>query len=589
MLDDLINLERLRNYTDMLRKRLAVLMRNKAYTVGSIVQWEGKFLECEVAGTTGLNLVSLDGKNPGDKITDGTVTWSVVNAYAIVKHEVSGYDITQGMNVKVTDKGKLVANDLLKTVRAASTQAELDYLGTKQLTNADIFSKWLPFTCNENGSAWNDLSSSDQASAKASYSFNAVEDAIICNRNNSAFSAFISQDKYAPSFKVEYIIDNRILSRVVSPSITNDDDGLFFILGFMQDSNGVYHTLSIIRTGDTEGAHGTRFAIAYDLFTSWTNNAGSTMKLLATDNTLTQHDWDSTSFATMTVQKTSSTITATTTQINGSTVASTLTYTLPASKPSDLTQEQYDNIRDMMVNPSKIGFGTQSNPSAFRLIKAEGAINGIHVYNPTSLEDVYYEDGVRISATTDTTVFLPQEFIYSNLNRRLYFVNSKREVEELAINTVCHDWKANTAYIEDTLVQYEGDIYRCVQFNADANFDPQKWEKINGGGIDVWTASQSYIVGNIVLYDNTTGISPWAGNTSYAINDKVVHDGRIYECSVANSDSDFTASKWHQVDTAQVNLYKCITANNDANFTPSKWLAINSIGLASIEDIEAMF
>lgn len=82
MLDDLINLERLRNYTDMLRKRLAVLMRNTAYTLGSIVQWEGKFLECEVAGTTGLNLVSLDGKNPGDKITDGTVTWLVIDPFS---------------------------------------------------------------------------------------------------------------------------------------------------------------------------------------------------------------------------------------------------------------------------------------------------------------------------------------------------------------------------------------------------------------------------------------------------------------------------------------------------------------------------
>ena len=68
-----------------------------------------------------------------------------------------------------------------------------------------------------------------------------------------------------------------------------------------------------------------------------------------------------------------------------------------------------------------------------------------------------------------------------------------------------------------------------------------------------------------------------------------MYDDRIYECSVANSDSDFTASNWHQIATAQVNIYKCLTENNDADFTPSKWLAISSIGLASIEDIEAMF
>lgn len=152
-------------------------------------------------------------------------------------------------------------------------------------------------------------------------------------------------------------------------------------------------------------------------------------------------------------------------------------------------------------------------------------------------------------------------------------------------------WKALKYYAVDDTVIFGSKIYRCTVAHTSSTFasDINKWTEVSPTTIENWQASITYPVDSIVLYDNSTGISPWAGNTSYAINDKVVYDNRIYECLVANSDSDFTASKWHQVATAQVNLYKCITANNDANFTPSKWLAVSSIGLASIEDIEAMF
>ena len=141
------------------------------------------------------------------------------------------------------------------------------------------------------------------------------------------------------------------------------------------------------------------------------------------------------------------------------------------------------------------------------------------------------------------------------------------------------------------MVLYNDRIYRCITSHTSSSFssDRNNWVEISPTLLQNWQASIAYPVDSIVLYDNSTGLSSWVASTSYAIGNKVVYDDRIYECSVANSDSDFTASKWNQIATSQVNLYKCITANNDANFTPSKWLAISSIGLASIEDIEAMF
>lgn len=205
------------------------------------------------------------------------------------------------------------------------------------------------------------------------------------------------------------------------------------------------------------------------------------------------------------------------------------------------------------------------------------------------------------------------------------------------INLDIEDWVASTNYHVGQYVSYNGTLYRCITANSDSTWTGSNWKKVSGGGIDNWVTGASYSVDDLViyadklyqcttahtsssfssdrnnwveisptslqnwqssitypvdslvLYDNSTGIQHWSGNTSYAVNDKVVYDDRIYECSVANSDSDFTVSNWHQIATAQVNIYKCLTENNDADFTPSKWLAISSIGLASIEDIEAMF
>ena len=173
-------------------------------------------------------------------------------------------------------------------------------------------------------------------------------------------------------------------------------------------------------------------------------------------------------------------------------------------------------------------------------------------------------------------------------NRDATFNTTKRE--NMTSSGGINSWLTNTQYRTDDIVIYQDKIYRCIIAHASSSFssDRNNWVEISPTSLQNWQASITYPVDSLVLYDNSTGIQHWAGNTSYTVNDKVVYDDRIYECSVANSDSDFTVSNWHQIATAQVNIYKCITENNDADFTSSQWLAISSIGFASIEDIEAM-
>lgn len=396
-----------------------------------------------------------------------------------IKHEISDYPIEQGMNVKVTTDKKLIANDLTKWVRAAGKEEEINKLGVRDLKNKDIFGDWKSYTCNSNGTDWNDENNAEQVAAKNSYSFNTTYDAIICSRNNEAFSAFISQDLYEPDYIVDYTIDNRILAQI-DPSLADDDDALFFIAGFMQDANNDYHTLSIIRVGDSSNDHGMRFAIAYDVYTSWLSGVGSTAKVLVNNITLNAHDWDANSYAKLQVEKSSTGIVAKTSQINSDAYAVTLTYTLPATKPSDMTQEQYDNIKYMLEHDTRIGFGTQSNCSAFKLLNSSGSTKRISVYNTDTIKKVTYESSVKISETDDTKVLLPQELVYSELNKRLYYVKGEKDVKEIQLNTFCTPWVSEGFYVENAIVQYQGAVYRCKECNFDTTFDPAKWEQIGG-------------------------------------------------------------------------------------------------------------
>ena len=158
------------------------------------------------------------------------------------------------------------------------------------------------------------------------------------------------------------------------------------------------------------------------------------------------------------------------------------------------------------------------------------------------------------------------------------------------LNYDIEDWSANTKYYVGQYVSYENALYRCITANADATFKSTNWKKISGGtSIAKWKSSTDYSVGALVLYDTSDGISSWVSKQAYSVGDKVVIDDRIYKCTTANSDTDFTYTNWQQIDTVVNNIYECITANKDTVFTPINWTEINSIRLASIADIDTLF
>jgi hypothetical protein len=54
--------------------------------------------------------------------------------------------------------------------------------------------------------------------------------------------------------------------------------------------------------------------------------------------------------------------------------------------------------------------------------------------------------------------------------------------------------------------------------------------------------------------------SSWVASTSYALDDIVIQDNKLYKCITANSDAEFTDSKWEHIP-----YYLVTIGNGNAN------------------------
>lgn len=338
--------------------------------------------------------------------------------------EVAGTAPAAGQIVRVNSLGALITNDLLKTVRAAGTDVDINKLVAEPISMKEMFSNWQRISCSVNGQNQNS-NGSDQTIARACYYYDDNTRTIVCPNNSDPFSAFVSSDSYAPDYRVKYQLTGR----------DGDDDGLCFIAGFMVDKAGKFHTLTVWRVGDNEtqapdpisdykaSSHQARFAICYDVYAAWMPQSPNGIVLARTVAPL-KTSWN-TNTCLCEVQKTSTQIIAKTADVNSTDMKYTLTFTLPSSKPADWSQEAYDNIKFMMQNSSQIGFGTQSNPCSFKILEQTGSITAITVYNVNTGKKLTYMNGAKQSEVDDSNVLTPGCFLYSTITKKLFYVKNK--------------------------------------------------------------------------------------------------------------------------------------------------------------------
>lgn len=80
-MEKVVTLGLLKQYNAKLIKDIPLLERNTAYIVGDVTKKAGKTLKCVTAGTTKEETLDLSSVSVGNTITDGTVTWVIINPY----------------------------------------------------------------------------------------------------------------------------------------------------------------------------------------------------------------------------------------------------------------------------------------------------------------------------------------------------------------------------------------------------------------------------------------------------------------------------------------------------------------------------
>lgn len=335
------------------------------------------------------------------------------------------YVANPGNILRMDATGKLSGDKLIQVLRAGGTAEDIAELSTSKVSMQEIFSSWDRISCDIDGNNQNDTTS-EHVLARASYYYDAANDIIICSRNSDAYSAFISNEEYGNDWTLEYRMDQRY-----APGHGGDNDLLQFIIAYMVDSTGKFHTLSVNRRGP-DGSTFKGFTLAYDLYSAFSNTNYNNTTIILGESSTASATW-SNNYTKVKVVRTPTSINAYTADPNQDVYNSAydISWTLPATKPSDWSDEAWKNINHMMSNRSKVGFGTESNVSAFKVDSQVNLFDEIIVYNLSTGYKETYKEGTKIKSESCDISLLPNTIIYSSLNNKLFYYRGNGSCTEL--------------------------------------------------------------------------------------------------------------------------------------------------------------
>lgn len=276
------------------------------------------------------------------------------------------------------------------------------------------------------------------------WTYDSSNNALIKNTDCAPLTGFLSNDE----------IDNWYFH---IQDTTWDEDSAVLIVAYMEDSNGVGHTLSLHRAKWIANYHTEE---GYQMYTnSWGQSVPPWALIYdignpSQDILINKEDYFINRFGNTTME---TGYRATNTTTNGgpdsvfwsfnehiacrrnkntiigyTNVADqgeefvdgvTITYTLPSIKPDNMSQEEYNNIKYMLSNPCKMGLATIGMPGTFYIKESYGCINPEEVADLTN--DVFYQ----YNFTTNSYVkvgkiseFVPNDtLLYNNKLNKLYY------------------------------------------------------------------------------------------------------------------------------------------------------------------------
>lgn len=377
---------------------------------------------------------------------------------------------------EINTPGAIYTHDEFMQKRVVTNDDELNTEFTNKPTlMIDIFNTWIRYAHFNaemirkylDKSNWNDtaikdgqnLSQYDQYDVyinkkKDGWTFNKQTNEIVASYDYMPAAGFISPENN----KYYYYLLTRV-------DTGWDDDNLMVIVGYTRDSNGVEHTLSVVRGSgfsptpkELNWGHRPSFDYnATDTFFTWGliyDMCNSTQHIIY-DLTKTvgyrhdynaDHGWSVTSgpnkdsvtnVSYIKVTREANYLKMDTTQftIKGDDTYFNPDYTIefscPDTKPADWPQEMYDNIKEMMTKPNHVGFGCRSGQPRFAIIEQSGIFDDTDIYALHQNKQYYFNYFTNKwevkQKITDNKDISPKTFLYNENLNNLIFLNRETD------------------------------------------------------------------------------------------------------------------------------------------------------------------
>lgn len=181
----------------------------------------------------------------------------------------------------------------------------------------------------------------------------------------------------------------------------------------------------------------------------------------------------------------------------------TFEFSCPEEKPATWSDEMYDNIQKMCLEPSHIGFGCRSGLPRFTIVEQQGIFKDENIYSV--YEDKEYKFNPRtvgwdaIGTVSENKSFTQKIFLYNPRLKTLYWYNDAFDYIKISMHP---ELKEFTAKGKDgqilkyngrkDILQYDDEFHICNVVDNDKDFETIKsikfslkdvfdnWDRISG-------------------------------------------------------------------------------------------------------------
>ena len=305
------------------------------------------------------------------------------------------FDTTKNQNV-------VTSYPLIDFCKIVTTLETLNQLKLVPVGMSTIFSDWYRFSHwrseqNLSGNTGhvmpnNTYSGVEHAAARNGWTYDKSSNMIKSNRNSPVYAGFINPLKLKQWY----------LKVQIYGGGDGDNDGILINVAFMKDSNGVEHTIDLVRarSGVGNGVYlddrkGMEFywSLVYDYRQDTQKELANNHNVYCAPTNIPQYGWG-TNYACMSCYRNVTNIKCYTSDVVSTPITtvnenSLINYTLPSSKPSDWSDAMWNNMQTMLLNASQMGVGAHSQNGLFTILEQKYIFNDEKIYD--MINDVIWE------------------------------------------------------------------------------------------------------------------------------------------------------------------------------------------------------